>query len=164
MASSEFGTQLISPPQDPYSNSNRLNVKNTTDSITFNTAGLTLSAFSLTTPTHTQPRSLSIETVQLDPANERATIPLPFPLEQGSVVELKIGFSSPLTDVLKGYYRSAWEADGKTDYYAVTQFEVWMKFLVDGVDDYITDPCLHHILNSAHGCSICLSLLGRARL
>ncbi|KAK7693088.1 hypothetical protein QCA50_002653 [Cerrena zonata] len=101
----------------------QLDVKKATNSITFNTAGLTLADLTLATSAFSQPQVISADSLHLDVVNGRATIPLPFTLETGSIAQLKIGFKAPLTDVLKGYYRSAWENNGRTEYYALTQFE-----------------------------------------
>lgn len=59
-----------------------------------------------------------------DEANERATIALPTTLPAGSNVQLRIDFESEITGALMGYYRSAWEHEGKTKHYALTQLGV----------------------------------------
>lgn len=60
----------------------------------------------------------------VDEEAERATLPLPVKLPAGSKAELKIDFEGELTGAMMGYYRSAWEHEGKTQYYSLTQFEV----------------------------------------
>jgi aminopeptidase 2 len=45
-------------------------------------------------------------------------------LPAGSKAELKIIFEGELTGNMLGYYKASWEHEGKTKYYALTQFEV----------------------------------------
>jgi aminopeptidase 2 len=45
-------------------------------------------------------------------------------LPAGSEARLKIDFNAMLRGSMNGYYKSAWEKDGQTDYYALTQFQV----------------------------------------
>lgn len=59
-----------------------------------------------------------------DKTQERTTYQLSNSLPAGSKAELKIGFTGKLTGSMMGYYKSSWEQDGKTKYYALTQFEV----------------------------------------
>ena len=61
-----------------------------------------------------------------DKGQERTTYQLGNTLPAGSKAELKIGFSGKLTGSMTGYYRSSWEEDGKTKYYSLTQFEVYI--------------------------------------
>jgi aminopeptidase 2 len=60
----------------------------------------------------------------IDTVSERATFRLPSALPAGSKAQLQIGFNGKLTGSMMGYYRSSWEYEGKTKYYALTQFEV----------------------------------------
>lgn len=62
--------------------------------------------------------------IAFDEDNERATIKLPTTLAAGTKVVVKIDFESELTGSMMGYYRSAYEVNGKTEYYALTQFAV----------------------------------------
>lgn len=62
-----------------------------------------------------------------DKGQERTTYQLGNTLPAGSKAELKIGFSGKLTGSMTGYYRSSWEEDGKTKYYSLTQFEVYLQ-------------------------------------
>lgn len=48
----------------------------------------------------------------------------PFLFPAGSKAELKIGFEGQLGGSMVGYYKSSYALDGKTKYYALTQFAV----------------------------------------
>lgn len=48
--------------------------------------------------------------------------PTSFPA--GSKAQLRINFRAALTGDMMGYYYSSWKNEGKTKYYALTQFEV----------------------------------------
>jgi aminopeptidase 2 len=54
---------------------------------------------------------------------ERVTYSFPTALPAGSKAELCIGFRGDLTGGMAGYYKSSWEHEGKTKFYALTQFE-----------------------------------------
>lgn len=89
-----------------------------------------------------------------DEANERATIALPTVLPAGSEAQLRIDFESEITGALMGYYRSAWEHEGKTKYYALTQL---------GVSDCrLFDLQTHAQRRLAYGRQESVPLLGRA--
>jgi aminopeptidase 2 len=59
-----------------------------------------------------------------DEKETRATFKFPTVFPAGSKAELQISYSGELKDNMVGYYRSSWEDEGKTKYYALTQFEV----------------------------------------
>ena len=59
-----------------------------------------------------------------DKVQERITYQLTDVLPAGSKAELKIAFEGELTGNMLGYYKASWEHEGKTKYYALTQFEV----------------------------------------
>lgn len=59
-----------------------------------------------------------------DKDQERLTLQLATSLPAGSNAKLKIAFGGELTNSMAGYYKSSWEHEGKTKYYALTQFEV----------------------------------------
>lgn len=59
-----------------------------------------------------------------DTVSERATFHFANALPAGSKAQLKVVFAGPLTGGMTGYYKSAWEDEGKTKHYALTQFEV----------------------------------------
>ena len=101
-----------------------LDVKKDTDSITFNTAELTLGPLTVTSSAFNEPQVHPSSVLTLDKATERATLKLTSKLVEGSTVQVRIPFEADLTGGLMGYYRSAYEADGKTKYYSLTQFEV----------------------------------------
>ena len=65
--------------------------------------------------------------VQNDNESQRTTVALAVTLPAGSKAELKLGFESELTSSMMGYYRSSWQHEGKTEYYALTQFEVCLS-------------------------------------
>lgn len=60
---------------------------------------------------------------------ERAVYQLNNALPAGSKAELKIVYAGKLTGSMMGYYKSAWENEGKTEHYALTQFEVSISSL-----------------------------------
>jgi len=55
---------------------------------------------------------------------ERVVYHLTNALPTGSKAQLKIAYGGKLTGSMMGYYKSAWENEGKTKHYALTQFEV----------------------------------------
>ncbi len=96
-----------------------------TSTLVFNTAKpLYLSGARITSPALKQELVQTINDINYDEANERATIALPTTLPAGSKVQLRIDFESEITGALMGYYRSAWEHEGKTKHYALTQLGV----------------------------------------
>jgi Peptidase M1 N-terminal domain len=90
-----------------------------------------------------------------DSETERATFAFPTKLPAGSKAQLQVGFHGKLTGSLVGYYKSLWEHEGKTKYYALTQFEV------DPTNLHATS--VSNSLQPAHCCEARVSLLGRAR-
>lgn len=60
----------------------------------------------------------------LDKTSERVAYNLNKTLPAGSKASLKLAFKGQLTGSMMGYYKSAYEEDGKTRYYALTQFQV----------------------------------------
>ncbi|KAI0792895.1 hypothetical protein C8Q75DRAFT_751852 [Abortiporus biennis] len=101
----------------------KLDVIEDTTSIVFNTSEQILGNATLTSPSLQTPHTFSASSYKFDKESERATLELPVALPAGSTAELKIGFSAELTGAMLGYYRSAWEEDGQTKHYALTQFE-----------------------------------------
>lgn len=59
-----------------------------------------------------------------DDKTKRTTFTLGETLPAGSKADLKIAFKAPLGSSMTGYYRSAWQPNGETKHYALTQFEV----------------------------------------
>ncbi|PPQ87694.1 hypothetical protein CVT25_011461 [Psilocybe cyanescens] len=62
-------------------------------------------------------------TISLDTSQERAAFQLTDKLRAGSKAELRIDFAGKLAGSMSGYYRASWVNEGKTEYYALTQFE-----------------------------------------
>jgi aminopeptidase 2 len=60
----------------------------------------------------------------LDSASERVAYSVNDTLPAGSKASLKVSFKGGLTGSMMGYYKSTYEEEGKTKYYALTQFEV----------------------------------------
>ena len=101
-----------------------LDVVEDTSSIVFNTAKLGLGAARVSSTSLKQEFVQTSSAFAFDEDNERATIKLPGTLTAGSKVTVKIDFDGELTGSMMGYYRSAYEVDGKTEHYTLTQFEV----------------------------------------
>ncbi|TEB36135.1 leucyl aminopeptidase [Coprinellus micaceus] len=92
-----------------------------TSSVTLNSATLDLgrvTVYSDALKTSQEPTGQSFDNVQ-----ERVAFQLATPLPAGSKGEIKIAFTGELTSSMQGYYKSAWEHEGKTKHYALTQFE-----------------------------------------
>ncbi|KAJ7242384.1 ERAP1-like C-terminal domain-containing protein [Mycena haematopus] len=53
----------------------------------------------------------------------RATLTFSTALPAGSKAQVKIAYTAMLRGTMNGYYKSAWQRDGKTEYYALTQFQ-----------------------------------------
>ncbi|TFK42895.1 peptidase family M1-domain-containing protein [Crucibulum laeve] len=98
-----------------------LDVKKETSKIVLNTSDLELgkvSVYSDALKSEQAPISDSF-----DKSQERIAYELSNTLPAGSKAEIKIRFSGKLTGSMMGYYKSSWEHEGKTKYYALTQFE-----------------------------------------
>ncbi|KAK7693087.1 hypothetical protein QCA50_002652 [Cerrena zonata] len=98
-----------------------LEVNDETDTITFNTAELTLGSISITSPGN-EPYIQPASALCIDKVAERATLKLPFVFSRGSTLHLNIAFEGDVNATRKGYFRSTHKRDGQTSYYAVTQF------------------------------------------
>ncbi|KAJ7748797.1 leucyl aminopeptidase [Mycena maculata] len=53
----------------------------------------------------------------------RVTVKFPAALPAGTKAQLKINFNAKLRGSMNGYYKSAWQRDGQTEYYALTHFQ-----------------------------------------
>ncbi|KAF7333538.1 Aminopeptidase 1 [Mycena venus] len=53
----------------------------------------------------------------------RASLNFPAALPAGSKAQVKLSYSAMLRGSMNGYYKSAWQRDGKTEYYALTHFQ-----------------------------------------
>ena len=69
------------------------------------------------------------QNIDINQKSERATYSLSGTLPAGSKASFKVSFKGRLTGSMAGYYKSAYEKDGQTRYYALTQFEVSMQLL-----------------------------------
>ncbi|KAJ3551896.1 hypothetical protein NM688_g4446 [Phlebia brevispora] len=100
-----------------------LDILRDTSIIVFNSSKLLLGSAHLTSSSLKQEIVQTTKDFTLNEKSERCTISLPTTLSAGSQAQLKIDFDGELTSGMMGYYRSAWEHEGKTKYYTLTQFE-----------------------------------------
>jgi len=98
-----------------------LDVKKETSTIVLNTAELDLGSASVYSDTLNNGQVQSSHSI--DTITERATFHFPSSLPAGSKAQLQIGFRGKLIGSMMGYYKSSWEHEGETKYYALTQFE-----------------------------------------
>ncbi|KXN92312.1 Aminopeptidase 1 [Leucoagaricus sp. SymC.cos] len=97
-----------------------LDIKDPTIRIVMHSSGLDLRKASL--------YSYALESEQdlvqydIDTTSERLAYTLPKSLPAGSKAMLKISFRGELGESIRGYYKSSYQKDGKTKYYALTQF------------------------------------------
>ncbi|TFK75168.1 leucyl aminopeptidase [Pluteus cervinus] len=98
-----------------------LDVLADTNEIVLNSSGLTFASTALTCNALGN-ELLTIDVVD-DTARERVKFTSTSVLPKGSKALLKVVFDGPLTNSMQGYYKSAWQYEGKTSYYALTQFE-----------------------------------------
>lgn len=94
-------------------------------------------------------------TQSLDKLNERATFVFPATLPAGSRGLLRISFAGSIDDNMVGYFKSSWKKEGRLQNYALTQFEASLII-------HSRTQGTHRGLLSAHRCSACFSMLGRA--
>lgn len=98
-----------------------LDIKEQTSTIVFNVMDLELNHVAIV-PAASKIQILSALT--FDKKMGRASVNLHTALPAGSKAQLQVGFQGQLTSSMQGYYKSGWEHEGKTKYYALTQFEV----------------------------------------
>jgi aminopeptidase 2 len=106
-----------------------LDVKSETDKLEFHSSSLNLgnaSVFSDALKTTQTDTSRTFE-----PEQERAILHFATPFPAGSKIQLRIAFDGVLTGAMMGYYKSKYDLDEKTAYYALTQFEVWLVLAAD---------------------------------
>ncbi|KAJ7632427.1 leucyl aminopeptidase [Roridomyces roridus] len=96
-----------------------LDVLEDTSAFTLNSNKLELGTASLNSDGNEQLQSGHT----IDTDMQRVTFNFPTILPAGSSVQLKIPFNAPLGSSMTGYYKAAWEKDGKTAHYSLTQFE-----------------------------------------
>ncbi|TCD68931.1 Aminopeptidase 2 mitochondrial [Steccherinum ochraceum] len=100
-----------------------LDVIEATSSLVFHSSQLELHGLVVQSPALSEDVDYPESAIQTIKENERAILSLSSELPAGSKAQLKIGFEGELTTAMMGYYRSSTERDGKTQYYALTQFE-----------------------------------------
>lgn len=103
---------------------NSLDVLQDTTAIEFHTSKLKLGHAKLASSSLAEPFVQEALSLKHNEEEERAILELPMTLPAGTKAELKIDFEGELTGAMMGYYCSAWEHEGKTAYYSLTQFEV----------------------------------------
>jgi hypothetical protein len=89
--------------------------------------------------------------LSFDQSQERAIYHFNNALPAGSKAEFRIAYAGKLTANMMGYYKSAWENKGKTEHYALTQFEV-------GILSFCMSFLISHF--PGYRCSTRVSLLG----
>lgn len=105
-----------------------LKVNAETSKLVLNTADLQLSEVSVTIPGGEEafvPVSQSTDKI-----NQRATFVFPNTFATDVSLRLFIMFEGQLGGNLIGYYEGTWEAEGKKNFYTVTQFEVTILFVL----------------------------------
>ncbi|GJE96509.1 aminopeptidase [Phanerochaete sordida] len=100
-----------------------LDILEETRTIQFHVLKLKLEQAKLTSPSLNGPIVQHGSEITFDEDDERATMNLSTTLPAGTTAELRFEFESELLGSLTGYYRSSWECQGKTSYYALTHFE-----------------------------------------
>ncbi|KAJ7134962.1 leucyl aminopeptidase [Mycena crocata] len=98
-----------------------LDVNEETSTVELNSNDLELGNASIYSDASQSEQLQSGQTVNKD--LQRVTFTFPSALPAGSKAQLKVAFSGPLRASMTGYYMSAWEQDGQTKHYALTQFE-----------------------------------------
>ncbi|KAJ6623433.1 leucyl aminopeptidase [Mycena sp. CBHHK59/15] len=98
-----------------------LNIHQETSTVVLNSKDLNLGDASIYSDGLQSEQLQSEQTV--DKELDRVTFTFPTALPAGSKAQLKVDFNSPLRASMTGYYKSAWEQDGQTKHYALTQFE-----------------------------------------
>lgn len=113
---------------DHLSVAHSLDVVKETSKVVFNAAKLTLGEARLSSTSLKDDIVQKSSEFNFDEDNERVALELPATLPTGSQVKLRLDFAGELTGAMMGYYRSAWEDEGKTKHYTLTQFEVRFCF------------------------------------
>lgn len=111
-------------------------MKEDTTSLTFNSSELALGDLIVSSPFLQKPEVHPASKLTIDKTQERATIALASTLPAGSKAQLKVSFEGELTGSMMGYYRAAWEHEGKTKHYSLTQFEVCSSTLYPSCPSY----------------------------
>ncbi|KAJ7219096.1 leucyl aminopeptidase [Mycena pura] len=98
-----------------------LDVHEETSAVVLNTHGLDLGNASIISDVQQTEQVQSGQTIDIN--LQRVTFTFPSPLAARSKAQLKIPFDGHLSPSMTGYYVSAWEDNGQTKHYALTQFE-----------------------------------------
>ncbi|KAF7338457.1 Aminopeptidase [Mycena venus] len=98
-----------------------LDIHEETSTVELNSNDLDLGTASIYSDVLQSEQLQSGQTVDKD--LQRVTFTFPNALPAGSKAQLKVAFNGLLKSSMTGYYMSAWEEDGQTKYYALTQFE-----------------------------------------
>ncbi|KAJ7343676.1 leucyl aminopeptidase [Mycena albidolilacea] len=98
-----------------------LDIHEETSTVELNTNDLDLGTASIYSDVSQSEQLQSGQTIDKD--LQRVTFVFPNALPAGSKAQLKVAFNGVLKSSMTGYYMSAWEQDGQTKYYSLTQFE-----------------------------------------
>lgn len=79
---------------------------------------------------HASGKTLTQTEQSLDAKSKRVSFTFPESVPADSKVDLKVAFKGELGDGMTGYYKASYTPDGETKHYALTQFEVRLKFMV----------------------------------
>ncbi|KAF8803558.1 hypothetical protein BYT27DRAFT_7214560 [Phlegmacium glaucopus] len=104
-----------------------LHINAETSMIVFNTSGLELGKATLYSEALKAEQMATFSS--FNQTQERALYHLTNALPAGSKAEFKIVYGGKLTGSMMGYYKSAWEKEGRTEHYALTQFEVGVQHI-----------------------------------
>jgi hypothetical protein len=106
-----------------------LDVLKETSKLVFNSSNLTLGQAKVASAALKEDAVVPASALHHDEPNGRVSLNLPVTLPVGSQLQFRIDFEGELTGAMMGYYRSSWEDEGKTKYYALTQFEVYFDIV-----------------------------------
>ncbi|KAJ7905297.1 leucyl aminopeptidase [Mycena olivaceomarginata] len=98
-----------------------LDIHEETSTVELNTNDLDLGTASIYSDVSQSEQLQSGQTIDKD--LQRVTFVFPNALPAGSKAQLKVAFNGVLKSSMTGYYMSAWEQDGQTKHYSLTQFE-----------------------------------------
>jgi aminopeptidase 2 len=118
-------TRLTIPDLIPICSLPSLDVKKETSTLEFHSAALTLGAASVYTVSPSNAQKSQPDTSRsFESEQERCIMHFATPFPAGAKIQLRVAFEGELTGSMMGYYKSKHEHEGKTAYYALTQFEV----------------------------------------
>lgn len=99
--------------------------------LAFNSAGLELHDLSIASESLAEPQTYPSNALEFDKDSQRVNVALSGSLQAGTKITVKVGFEREIGTTMTGYYRSSWQREGKTEYYALTQFEVRLVVIRD---------------------------------